>query len=874
MGREFLSAGKNEFNTQTQINGGLGMPRQSFYIFYRMFKKGEASGQIAVLITLMVAVAFLFVAVMLNLNSISRNKLMVTIAAQTGAISMASAVGSWSYYLKMDNLGGHDHVCKLQDTIGKVIAAIIAIALTLMGQPHLAVLLIISVILTAASLIIDQTVIQPGEIEAWNKEMKKLTEQQQFPEIAIRSAMLMGVTNDRRIQDTGDTDMDGTATDFISEFAEQFRQRLARKTESQRRAASEFLVCGSLLNCSAVNESENSLADIMAYISGYKPPYAEQQCGYSNIVYATIGNRQLCFPMPQNCPAGACPPAIGCFVDPACPLCTTTNEFSFLKYLGEDTGGTTCSGTLTRLFYDIEAMSGYGEDYNIKFWSQGTNPGAGFVNPGQCWVVDDVDGDPSNGLQPIPNDCFDAFKIDLMSFHRWGYGGWTEQEFPLGSGQFIYKYTPGIATTPFRSLAASFDTWFKTQLYNPLSFETWADVMGPGDKWDTWISQWLDRVWPGSLGDIAIRMQSESQDYIGKRLYYRDTVEIIVNVLEQNYNDLQNAIIRVATCAQPPNFDPCDPADQMLIITLTPIVNGLQLAVYSSIHNNLPRGWEPTNAAWLATNPWAAPFYNNPFIPGFNYIPDARSAIQKAVNDLIGKYGFFGGPYGAPPLQDELRWARERQRDLDAITPRIVGSTSTSARTVLNHFLSKIDSFEQNVLAVHDNVYNNPSPPTEPDNRATYSWHDKQGYCHIVRVEVAVPCRYPYTREYEDGTWPVEYKCHDISPNAGAGWVGVRVTRYDEDQRNPMRFAGGTDLWRFLFHNPSVGPYVGPDPCDRNHATYGANMTEALRRGVSSTSCANYSTVHESIRLRACPNEGGGINDLNFTPGSCHGPTE
>ncbi|MBN2097057.1 MAG: hypothetical protein JW714_01110 [Candidatus Omnitrophica bacterium] len=82
------------------------------YNWWHQFRKGEVTGQVATLITLAIAVIFLFVAVTLNVSKVSQRRTVVGNAADGAALLYASGVGSYANKLSQEYLDGKKEKCE------------------------------------------------------------------------------------------------------------------------------------------------------------------------------------------------------------------------------------------------------------------------------------------------------------------------------------------------------------------------------------------------------------------------------------------------------------------------------------------------------------------------------------------------------------------------------------------------------------------------------------------------------------------------------------------------------------------------------------------------------------------------------------------
>ena len=96
------------------------------YTWWHYFRKGETTGQVATLITLAIAIIFLFVAVTLNISKVGQRKTATAKAADGAAIKLASFIGSYGNKLSWEYLDGKTKKCtKRWGTFFGILAAVV-----------------------------------------------------------------------------------------------------------------------------------------------------------------------------------------------------------------------------------------------------------------------------------------------------------------------------------------------------------------------------------------------------------------------------------------------------------------------------------------------------------------------------------------------------------------------------------------------------------------------------------------------------------------------------------------------------------------------------------------------------------------------------
>lgn len=204
-------------------------------------------GQMAVVIIFIIAIIFIFFAVILNLGRVSQSKNVTTIAANVSAAVMASQMTSYAEMLYQIQLGGaradgaDDDLTKCGWTgIAAILFSMIIMAVIYAtGQVELTVFLI-SLGLSLTGLGLEQMVVQPGLTELWNKQLLQLDIADQFVERGVITALQSSVTDDGEMVDNIDMDMDGLYNqDRVSRFGYAYTNRL--RSLQVRRVNSDVL---------------------------------------------------------------------------------------------------------------------------------------------------------------------------------------------------------------------------------------------------------------------------------------------------------------------------------------------------------------------------------------------------------------------------------------------------------------------------------------------------------------------------------------------------------------------------------------------------------------------------------------------------------
>ncbi len=175
------------------------------------------SGQMALLMILLFAVALIFFAVSLNWGRIAQIKTQSLIGANSGAMAAGSVLASDAQSKWMQNIGGSTEdgwpgKCEstsIWTAIVGLILAIVAVILTWGGAIYLVVLAITALVMSVANLALQVFVIQPGLTSLWNKLQRNLQPDAYFLEQGITSGITAVGTDTALIPDLFDMDTDG-----------------------------------------------------------------------------------------------------------------------------------------------------------------------------------------------------------------------------------------------------------------------------------------------------------------------------------------------------------------------------------------------------------------------------------------------------------------------------------------------------------------------------------------------------------------------------------------------------------------------------------------------------------------------------------------
>jgi hypothetical protein len=203
-------------------------------ILFQKLKRGKTSGQIVVVVILLVAVTVVFIAAMINLAKIAQLKVLLNTAVRNAAIGLASVGSSYGLALSIGALEGEEEQCKPSAFIQFVLewtllAAAVVIAITTFGTgtPLIAW---IAVGLGAAlgTYGVIQGLVNNMEINAnIEKQISSLANlDQRTSQEALKNA-ISGIVGDPVMwQDVHDLDSDTLTDDKVSRFQQFYEARM------------------------------------------------------------------------------------------------------------------------------------------------------------------------------------------------------------------------------------------------------------------------------------------------------------------------------------------------------------------------------------------------------------------------------------------------------------------------------------------------------------------------------------------------------------------------------------------------------------------------------------------------------------------------
>ncbi len=189
------------------LNHFVADKRISSFVFRpSSFVLRNKTGQVAVILILVTAIALIFYAISLNFGRLSQLKTITTIASNTGTSLLASEMASYGQKVAVEKISGDRKRCKSSGVFRAIVIGIGAIVLA-----YFTVGLSLGILLLVVATVVMQiTVIEPGLTNSWHTIMAKvLTPQDMFIEKGIQTALQGAVTDTVQVADLNDADEDG-----------------------------------------------------------------------------------------------------------------------------------------------------------------------------------------------------------------------------------------------------------------------------------------------------------------------------------------------------------------------------------------------------------------------------------------------------------------------------------------------------------------------------------------------------------------------------------------------------------------------------------------------------------------------------------------
>lgn len=195
--------------------------------WWQRLRNGETSGQVAILITLAIAVIFLFVAITVNISKVAHKKTVTANAADGAVMLLTSYLGSLGNYLSQQYCDGKDRTDWNRSLggffaiLGTIIACVLAYWTGGLSLYFWAALL------AGAGSYYYQTQELPDKIhDAYQKEFAKMKPKDSFMEQSVFYALTLCVDDPAEVKDEHDIDQDDDDTEGISRFSEWYYSRL------------------------------------------------------------------------------------------------------------------------------------------------------------------------------------------------------------------------------------------------------------------------------------------------------------------------------------------------------------------------------------------------------------------------------------------------------------------------------------------------------------------------------------------------------------------------------------------------------------------------------------------------------------------------
>ncbi len=215
--------------------------------FNKFLKLKSSSGQVAIILVLVIAISLILYAVTLNLGKISQIKTLTTVAADQTASLLASQMASYGQQVFEVQLGGKRKICGYTGMFASLLV-IVVVVIAVLCEGACGPLLTIStasatfiIAVAVANIVLQLTVVQPGITDMWNDiKAETLTISETFLENGVGTALLGVVTDKKKVTDWEDLDRDGLfgvdsngkPKDTISRYAVYYTERLKSATKS------------------------------------------------------------------------------------------------------------------------------------------------------------------------------------------------------------------------------------------------------------------------------------------------------------------------------------------------------------------------------------------------------------------------------------------------------------------------------------------------------------------------------------------------------------------------------------------------------------------------------------------------------------------
>lgn len=467
-----------------RINNGI-------YLWYREIKQKSPSGQIAAVLTIIIAIIFLFIAITINIGKVSQAKTALTVATDGAALSLASILASTGHALSETYLEGGVFKSELNWIAVLGIVAIVVITILTWGTgtlPAMAAFLGAAAPYAIAGLgiMVSASLIGTSNWgQVMSRNMAEMNSEASLPETAIGYAFSLLVDDPELVVDVNDYDEDGRTDDKIPRFIAWYTHRLYWRAKETYTLALEISRFQDYLGGFYLDTK-----DIRRYISGTnnwpQPPIG----GFMQLLQdieedhaVTEAEQGIVYDyIPQS----------------SWDLYRTSQNVNDLQL--KDRAGRT---RYDNLWYDF------------SFFNEGMNP--------------------SNENDPV-NDGVDFFLKDLQEFRESCFGDWDPEENPEGAR--------GFANTPADELAIIPQAFYS-------GLQSWLEDIF--SKWDKEIEKWReellnrnDSLSNGSLlnkidatiEDLENQIKNDNELYSGGLKTILETRQDLTEDQKQYLNDI------------------------------------------------------------------------------------------------------------------------------------------------------------------------------------------------------------------------------------------------------------------------------------------------------------------------------------------------
>lgn len=409
--------------------------------------KRSRSGQVAIVIMLVIAIAFIFYAAVLNFGVISESKMFATIGSNVGAARLASQMASYGQNLVMTYLGGQLEKC---DWTTLLVIAIIAslfvpfymvaamLALNSLlseigGAFGVTAQIIGSIILgplIGAIIILQTEVIDAGLTRKWNSQKEALSVVDDFVEGSLAMGLQQVVTDEAKVPDLHDFDNDavwGYGRDQISRYTFYYDRFLNATAGKQAAYLAGFSAVTTFVN--GLKELLYQGGDSWGITDPWRDACPTHECCYNPLsptVIPSVCNpccqpSVLIDPFSQKPLTGESPRPFCCDIGPGqCGVSTTCDAMTV--YTGYPYTYDPTHQNYRNTFQSYLEKLGF-DDEHYYFYKDSVNPLGPQIPElpgGQSFKLEDTTGfypaDPARGIFPYLHRL--AWGIDLTKLNQ------------------------------------------------------------------------------------------------------------------------------------------------------------------------------------------------------------------------------------------------------------------------------------------------------------------------------------------------------------------------------------------------------------------------------------------------------------------------